>query len=168
MLKVLGKKICERHTASVTLSCANGFIPSQAKSYILKATIFFTWKIKCQLKITGPFVLSSVERGNEELWVDFQGSQNLFGLKLKKKLLPLITALVIILNHLGVMHLWSLQKMTNCVTPNPLHLQNWTIDFLFKNKTLLLPLLPLLCGSHKCRVPYVFALWFDFFVSQNK
>ena len=38
----------------------------------------------------------------------------------KKKLLLLIIELVVIINHLGVKHLWRSQKMTNCVTPNSL------------------------------------------------
>ena len=62
---------------------------------------------------------------------------------LKKKLLPAVIELVVILNHLGVIHLWQPQKMTNFMTPPPSHilcttpcldLQTWTIDLLFKNK----------------------------------
>ena len=35
---------------------------------------------------------------------------------------------------LGIMQLWRPQKMTNFLTPIPIpHLQNWTIDMLFKN-----------------------------------
>ena len=39
---------------------------------------------------------------------------------LKKKLLPLVIELVVILNHLGVIHLWQSQKMTNLVIPHPI------------------------------------------------
>ena len=62
---------------------------------------------------------------------------------LKKKLLPAVIELVVILNHLGVIHLWQPQKMTNFMTPPSSHilcttpcldLQTWTIDLLFKNK----------------------------------
>ena len=107
---------------------------------------------------------------------------------LKKKLLPLITELVVILIiYLGVIHLWRSQKMVNYVIPNPLHLQKWTIDILFKNKkiwkyvtkfkdlpsrphplppfpapqTHLHALLP--CGHHKCVFFEVFTvIWFFF------
>ena len=66
-------------------------------------------------------VISGV-RGGEPGVVLYDG-QNVFGLVLEKKLLPLITELVVTLNHLGVIHLRRPQKITNCVTPNPLHLQ---------------------------------------------
>ena len=42
-------------------------------------------------------------------------------LTLKKKLLPLVIELVVILNHLGVIHFWQPQKMTNFVTPHPIY-----------------------------------------------
>ena len=38
-------------------------------------------------------------------WYVHYGGQNVFGLILKKKLLPLITELVVTLNHLRVKHL---------------------------------------------------------------
>ena len=79
--------------------------------------------MKCQLKLTGPLLWSSVEWGKGKLGVILYSSQNVFELILKKKLLHLITKLVVTLNHLGVIHLWRPQNMTNCVTPNPLHLQ---------------------------------------------
>ena len=66
-------------------------------------------------------VISGVRGG--ELGVVLYDRQNVFGLVLEKKLLPLITELVVTLNHLGVIHLRRPQKITNCVTPNPLHLQ---------------------------------------------
>ena len=49
-----------------------------------------------------------------------------------KKLLPLITECVVILNHIGVKNLWHLQKKTNCVTPKPPNLQNQIIDLFLK------------------------------------
>ena len=58
---------------------------------------------------TGPLVWSSVdwrEGGAEGCWLYVHyGSQNVSGLMLNKKLLPLITELVVILNNLGVKHL---------------------------------------------------------------
>ena len=57
--------------------------------------------------------------------------QNVSGLMFKRKLLPLIIKLVVILNHLGVMHLWSPQK--NCDLLPPTSTKKWTIDqLLFK------------------------------------
>ena len=77
-------------------------------------------------------VVSGVGEGGAG--VVLYGSQNVSDLMFKKKLLPLITELIVILKYLGVIHLWRPQNMTICVTPNPLHLQKWTIDLLFKNK----------------------------------
>ena len=56
------------------------------------------------------------------------------GLMLNKKLLPLMIELVVIKNHLWVIHVWWPHKMANFVTLQPLHPQEWTIDLLFKNK----------------------------------
>ena len=95
---------------------------------------------------------------------------------LKKKLLPLMIELVVILNHLGVIHLWRLLKfmmatLTYFVTPTscapPLHLQKWTIHLLFKTKEsadmrqILRPhrAVSFSCGHHKCMVPYIFAVY---------
>ena len=56
------------------------------------------------------------------------------GLMLKKKLLPLMIALVVMLNHLGFIHLWRPQKNDQFCDPHPLYLQKWTIDPLLTNK----------------------------------
>ena len=40
--------------------------------------------------------------------------------------------MVVILKYLGVIYLWGPQIMTNCVTPNTLHLQKLTINLLSK------------------------------------
>ena len=134
MLEVLARNFYELCTTSVTLPCWKGFVASQPRSYINQATIFFTWKIKCQLKVIGTLVSSSVDWGKGELEVVLYGSQNVSDLMFKKNLLLLITKLVVILNHLRVINLWRPHYITNCVTPNSLHLQNWTIDLLLKSK----------------------------------
>ena len=91
---------------------------SPAKKLSLLSHIFFAYKIKRQLKITSPLVWSSVDWGEEgELRVVLYGIQNVSGLMLKKKLLPLVTELVVILNHLGVIRLWRPQKIINIVWP---------------------------------------------------
>ena len=116
-------------------------------------------------------VCSSVEWGVE--WVE--GFSELY------LLLPLMLALVVILNHLGVIHSWRSQKMTNFMTPHvlchPLHLQKWTIDLLLKIKSICRHLtdfetppheaIPLLCGRHKCMVPYMFAVIWIFWFRKN-
>ena len=56
------------------------------------------------------------------------------GLMLKKKLLPVMIELLVILHHLGVIYLRRAQKNTNFVTSHSLHPQKWTIDLSFKNK----------------------------------
>ena len=93
------------------------------------------------------------------------------GFMSKKKLLPLIIELVVILNHLVVIYLWQPRKMTHFVTlldpvTNFLHLQKWRIDLLFffkkkKESADMWPPMwssPFSCGRHKCMVPYMFAV----------
>ena len=71
----------------------------------------------------GPLVWSLVdweEVGAGVCWLYVHyDSQSVSGLMLKK-LLPLISEFVVILNYLGVKHLSRLPKKTNCVIPNPL------------------------------------------------
>ena len=58
-----------------------------------------------------------------------------FGVK-EETVLPIMIELVVLLNHLGVVHLWRLQnkKWPIVYPPHPLLLQKWTIYLLFKNK----------------------------------
>ena len=60
---------------------------------------FFSIKIRCQQKVICVW--------REGMWVLFYAVKMYlaFGLMLKKKLLPLMTELVVVLNHLGVMQL---------------------------------------------------------------
>ena len=120
--KFLTKTFYEPHTTFAILTCLKGFLLLVSKKLYSLSHNFFTWKIKCQRKVTGPLVWSSLELGKRELEVVLYGSQNVFHLILKKKLLPLRTELVVTLNHVGVIHLWRPQNMTNYVTPNRLHL----------------------------------------------
>ena len=94
-------------------------------------------------------------------------------LDVEEELLPLIIQVVVILNHLGVIHLWYPQKMINCVSLNPFYLQKWTMNFFKKNQkqssntwqTLRPPpTTPFPCGRHKCIAPYVFAMILIFFL----
>ena len=79
---------------------------------------FCHFKIKCQLKITDLLVWLSVE------WREGKESSLMF----KKKILPLITELVVVLNHLGVKHLsCSWFPITSIC-------KKLRIDLLFKNK----------------------------------
>ena len=92
------------------------------------------------------------------------------GLMLKKKLLHLMVELVVIFNHLGVIHLW--RPHWPILWPphhvlHPLHLQNWRID-LFKSKRICrhetnfkIPhvVISFPWGHHKCMVPYIFAVY---------
>ena len=68
-----------------------------------------------------------MELGKGELRVVLYGRQNVSDLMFKKKLLLLITELVVILKYLD----WLYDQLCD---PNPLHLQKWTKDLLFKNK----------------------------------
>ena len=58
------------------------------------------------MKINRSFglAISGMRRGVEELGVVTYGSQNVCRLMLGKKLLPLITELIVISNHVGVIH----------------------------------------------------------------
>ena len=56
------------------------------------------------MKITGPLVDSGHQWGGGKRDV-LHGTQNVSDLMLKKKILTLITELVVILNHLGATHL---------------------------------------------------------------
>ena len=67
-------------------------------------------------------VWSSVELEKGELGVVLYVRQNVSELIFKKKLLLLVTELVVILKYLDQLY------------DQPLHLQKWTIDLLFKNK----------------------------------
>ena len=91
-------------------------------------------------------------------------------LTMRKKLLPLMIALVVILNHLGVIHLWRPQKITNFVTlpcpvspPPSAKLNNRSS--VWKNKNLQTCDKfwdPSPCGHtppHKCMVSYACLLW---------
>ena len=73
-------------TTSVALPCSKDFVASHPVSYIHEATIFFIWKINCQLEVS-PLVWSSVDRvdggaGSCWLYVHYS-SENLSGLMLK-------------------------------------------------------------------------------------
>ena len=74
------------------------------------------------------------------------------GLKLKKKLLPLMIKLVVILNNLGVIHLWQPKKMANLWRPpHPFsRMNNRSFDSKQKNlRTCDLPI-AIPCRRHKC------------------
>ena len=84
-------------------------------------------------------VWSSVERG--EGWVGGRAtegcslhSQNCLTCGLMLKLLPLMTESVVILNHLGVIHLSRPQKNDQICDPHPVNSQKRTIDLFLKNK----------------------------------
>ena len=71
---------------------------------------FFSIKIRCQQKV--------ICVSGEGMCVLLYAVKMYlaFGLMLKKKLLPLMIELVVVLNQLGVMHLQKPQKMANFVT----------------------------------------------------
>ena len=72
-------------------------------------------------------VWSSVELGKGEVEFVLYGRQNVFDLMFKKKLLLLLTELVVILKYLDPLY-------DQLCDPQPLHLQKLTVDLLFKNK----------------------------------
>ena len=120
-------------------------------------------------------VISGVGEQSEWLEAFFHSVKMYLGcLMLKRKLLPLIIELVVILNHLGTIYFWHWQKLTNFVTPHLLHPQKWTTDHLFFKKESVsdfktpLPPTPLLCECQKFMVPYMFTVIWSFFCFRKK
>ena len=131
MPEVLAKKIL--WTTSVTLPCSKGFVASQPEAIFIKLQFFSQKNSTAPTESNRSFglvIITGVWEG--KLGVVLYGSQNVSGFMFKNELLPLITELAVVLKHLVAIHLWCPQKITNCVTPNSLHLQKWTIDLLFK------------------------------------
>ena len=97
------EKSTTTYTTFVTLPCSKGFVTKPAKMLYSLSHKFFVLKINCQLW-TGTLVWSSVELGKGELGVVLYGRQNVSDLMFKKKLLLLITELVVILKNLDKLH----------------------------------------------------------------